>query len=209
MCIRDRAYRNVSEMNSASYDPTGTNGNPGTYMNNEPNGLALSNKGFAMWPVNQASHPDGRLGNNAWYSRPVAPICQQCHEDSRDVETAFQYAGAGRANLGINGGGDTDKASPFATPVNTAIEVATGNVGAFAGAPFIYAGNPLFQNFPHETQNYRLLVEGGDSNKAGGGNNDDLCLNCHVPGSAVRAGKPGTSVLIFNTLVKDFNGFQE
>ncbi|MDP2299599.1 MAG: cytochrome c3 family protein, partial [Actinomycetota bacterium] len=29
--------------------------------------------------------------------------------------------------------------------------------------------NPLFQNFPHETQNRFMLVE----------TDDDLCLNCH------------------------------
>jgi hypothetical protein len=32
------------------------------------------------------------------------------------------------------------------------------------------AGNPRFQNFPHETQNERFLVE----------SQDDLCLNCHL-----------------------------
>jgi predicted CXXCH cytochrome family protein len=220
------AYRNVGPMNFMSYDPSGTNGAPGNY-DRLTNGLALSNTGFSMWPVNQASHPDGRLGISP-ATRPVAPICQQCHEDSRDVETAFQYSGAGGyfnrdgsrglggtfSLGGINGGGngltgtgDTDKDVPFNGPVNTALDLATGNMGTLGGTTaFIQAGNPLFQNFPHETQNYRLLVEGGDSNKAGGGNNDDLCLNCHVPGSTVR---PGSSVVIFNTLVKDFNGFQE
>ncbi len=52
----------------------------------------------------------------------------------------------------------------------------------------INAGNPMFANFPHETQNARMLVEGGDSNQVGGGKNDNLCLNCHIPGSTVRFG---------------------
>jgi hypothetical protein len=182
-------YRNIGPMDFMSYNPEGTNGYPGSYpaATALKNGLALSNNGFVMWPVNQESHPDGRLGTSP-ATRPVAPVCQQCHEDSRDVETAFQYAGAGgyltRTGTrdltgtfsfdGINGGGDTDKPVPFATPVNTALTLATG--GSWATTPsFIYAGNPEFQNFPHETENYRILVEGGDSNKQGGGSNDDLC----------------------------------
>jgi predicted CXXCH cytochrome family protein len=189
-------------------------------------GLALSNQGFVMWPVRTDSsvHPDGRIGDHN-YERPKAPICQQCHEDSRDVETGFAYM-------------DTDKDTPYAGTVNGVLGLTptsgptmddlrdsingetTDTYGTIANniatspdpdvdasnAPFLYDGNPAFQNFPHETQNYRLLVEGGDSNRELGGQNDDLCLNCHVPGSTIR---PGSDQVIFNTLVKDFNGFQE
>jgi hypothetical protein len=34
--------------------------------------------------------------------------------------------------------------------------------------------NPRFQNFPHETLGYRLLVEATTTAYS-----DDLCLNCH------------------------------
>lgn len=202
--LMNTAYRNVGPMNPLSYNNTGTNGDPGSYVG-LTDGLALSNQGFSFWPVNTLSHPDGRLGATE-AERPTAPICQQCHEDSRDVEQAFSY-------------GDTDKIVPFATPVNAALSVVTQTYPAYvtplaenpdgSDPNFIYAGNPQFQNFPHETVNYRLLAEGGDSNAQGGGSNDDLCLNCHVPGSTVRPGKPGATPIIFNTLVKDFNGFQE
>jgi len=67
-----------------------------------------------------------------------APICQQCHEDTRFVGT---MAGAEAS------------AAPFVASLD-----GTGT-----------AGNPRFQNFPHEAQNPHLLVE----------TNDDLCLNCH------------------------------
>ncbi len=140
-------------------------------------GLALSNKGFAMVPVSATTHPDGVI------PRQNAPICQQCHEDSRDVETAWNFV-------------DTDKDVPFTTNGNNLI-------GAPNPGSFIYEGNPQFQNFPHEAQNYRLLVEGGDSNQVGGGNNDDLCLNCHVPSSTQRYDWKAMSS------GKDLNGYQE
>ena len=73
-----------------------------------------------------------------------APICQQCHEDSRIVGEpgAVAYAQVYRY-----GDGRT-----------------TGDAGT---------DNPLYQNFPHETQNASMLVE----------TDDNLCLNCHAAGS--------------------------
>jgi predicted CXXCH cytochrome family protein len=62
------------------------------------------------------------------------PICQQCHEDARNV-------GA----LGATG--TTATAAPFS------ITATDGNVPA---------DNPRFQNFPHETTNRGLLVETDD-----------------------------------------------
>jgi hypothetical protein len=196
-------------------------------------GLALSNKGFVMWPVpaNSGLHPDGRIGES-YTQRPKAPVCQQCHEDSRDVEAGFAYMDTDRS---VPYGTDTDNVLGFRSEngsptlgdtrssTNGGVDDRYGTVannvsGTMNGYPspnpqvaastaaFLNDGNPAFQNFPHETQNYRLLVEGGETNNAGGGQNDDLCLNCHVPGSAVRS---GSSAVIFNTLVKDFNGFEE
>jgi predicted CXXCH cytochrome family protein len=69
-----------------------------------------------------------------------APICQQCHENSRQVGTlgALAHAEVYRFGDGLT----------------------SGDAGT---------DNPLFQNFPHETVNAKMLVE----------TNDDLCLNCH------------------------------
>jgi hypothetical protein len=62
-----------------------------------------------------------------------APICQQCHEDSRDV-----------GSLSATGVAD---ALPFTFTVED------GRVTT---------DNPRFQNFPHETENPRMAVETGD-----------------------------------------------
>ncbi len=72
------------------------------------------------------------------------PICQQCHEDSRNCGTLSADGQVARA----------------AASVVTSID---GNVAS---------DNPRFQNFPHETQNARMMVEQGD----------DLCTNCHPVG---------------------------
>lgn len=44
-------------------------------------GMGSTNAGYTMFPV--AAGADGRVSNRQ------APICQQCHEDYRDVEAAF------------------------------------------------------------------------------------------------------------------------
>lgn len=69
------------------------------------------------------------------------PICQQCHADSRAVGTLASDGSTARATTSV-------------------VSVVDG------GAP---TDNPRFQNFPHETQNVRMLVENGDH----------LCANCH------------------------------
>jgi len=75
-----------------------------------------------------------------------APICQQCHEDTRSVGSLVEVS------PGVYGGDAAD--------AKIAINSADG---------FVSTDNPLFQNFPHETLNDRMLVE----------QDDDLCLNCH------------------------------
>jgi predicted CXXCH cytochrome family protein len=163
------------------------------------NGLALSNQGFVMDTAAPASGSGGGTGGQAGapthpdglIARDTAPICQQCHEDSRDVESAFSYT-------------DTDKSVPFSHAINTLLGFESANPASVAPS-FLYAGNPRFQNFPHETVNFRQLVEGGDSAQIGGGNNDDLCLNCHVPGSTVRPTTAYDSV----PAGKDLNGYME
>jgi predicted CXXCH cytochrome family protein len=96
----------------------------------------------------------GTMGiTNRGYLMPVprtpqqaghSPICQQCHEDSRFVGSLSSTgAPADAATFTINGSDGTNTPTP---------------------------DNPRFQNFPHETQNARFLVEV----------NDDLCTNCHA-----------------------------
>ena len=82
-----------------------------------------------------------------------APICQQCHEDTRSVGT-------------LVGDGSTADAAP------AAITQADGIYWDGLAWQTDPNDNPLFQNFPHETQNQYMLVEA----------NDDLCLNCHPMG---------------------------
>jgi hypothetical protein len=74
------------------------------------------------------------------------PICQQCHEDTRDVGSLTA---------------DGTQANPSAVVVTTADGTTTND-------------NPRFQNFPHETTGYRLLVEAGTTDYT-----DGLCMNCH------------------------------
>jgi hypothetical protein len=76
------------------------------------------------------------------------PICQQCHEDTRDV-----------GSLSADG----TQASPSPVVVTTADGTTATD-------------NPRFQNFPHETTGYRLLVEASPTDYT-----DGLCLNCHPP----------------------------
>ncbi|MDI6843256.1 MAG: hypothetical protein QMC94_02490 [Anaerosomatales bacterium] len=74
------------------------------------------------------------------------PICQQCHEDTRYVGTL----------------------SPDGTVRQPAPITITSADGKSA------TDNPRFQNFPHETLGYRMLVEATTTAYT-----DDLCLNCH------------------------------
>ncbi len=65
-----------------------------------------------------------------------APICQQCHEDSRSVGT-------------LVGDGSTADAADGVITVDSADGVTASD-------------NPRFQNFPHETENNLMLVETAD-----------------------------------------------
>ncbi len=91
-------------------------------------GAEWHNRGYVM--------PSPRTADQTGH----APICQQCHEDSRSVG---EVGAVEPAHVYRFGDGLTD-----------------GDAGT---------DNPLFQSFPHETQNVKMLVETGDN----------LCLNCH------------------------------
>lgn len=100
-----------------------------------PTGPLAANNGGYLMPYPRTAQQTGHL-----------PICQQCHEDSRNVGT-------------LSSSGTTGSPAPF---------LQNGVDGSQSG------DNPRFQNFPHETQGYRMLVEATTTAYY-----DDLCLNCH------------------------------
>jgi len=129
-------------------DRAGTYGSLGGYelydggnsSNTQPshNGdVARSNRGFLMpfprYPL-QVGH---------------APICQQCHEDTRDP-----------------GSLTADGSSAIVKDSYAAVDSADGVTSTLVPGAL---DNPRFQNFPHETENDKMLIE----------TDDDLCLNCH------------------------------
>jgi hypothetical protein len=75
-----------------------------------------------------------------------APICQQCHEDARAVGS-------------LSADGTQGLVTPFLVTRTDGFETSS---------------NPQFQNFPHESVNFRMLVEANPTSF-----DDDLCLNCH------------------------------
>ncbi|MDZ4655114.1 MAG: cytochrome c3 family protein [Coriobacteriia bacterium] len=95
--------------------------------------LGYSNRGYLM-PWDSVTTTRTLLQRNHY------PICQQCHEDARDVGT-------------LSVGGDTGDAAAFVISLDGTVT----------------AGNPRFQNFPHESTNVKFLVE----------TTDNLCRNCH------------------------------
>lgn len=99
------------------------------------------NRGFLM-PYPRTTGIGGQDGHY--------PMCQQCHEDSRDAGT-------------LVGDGSTADAAGFSVPYGDSV--------GWSGSAWVTttADNPRFQNFPHETQNAYMLVETADN----------LCLNCH------------------------------
>jgi predicted CXXCH cytochrome family protein len=111
------------------------------------------------WPVDL--NPSGNRGFLMPYPRTAQqgghyPICQQCHEDSRDVGE-------------LTGGGSVGDAETATVSAADAMEWSSST----STWTSVYAtDNPPFQNFPHETENYSMLVE----------EYDDLCLNCHPTG---------------------------
>ncbi|MDO8950247.1 MAG: hypothetical protein Q8S43_02725 [Actinomycetota bacterium] len=119
---------------------------PGPYPTSETTiGAAGINTQFSSY--NRAYlMPFPRTGAQAGH----LPICQQCHEDERYV-------------------GDLTASGTQATPSeSTATFLPVGGDGRNA------ADNPRFQNFPHEAQGFRMLVEADTTAQT-----DDLCLNCH------------------------------
>jgi hypothetical protein len=108
------------------------------------------------WPTD--TDPPGNRGYLMPYPRTPeqgghAPICQQCHEDSRSVGSLVGDGSIGDAETADIGRGD-------GAWWNGTTDTWVSDAGF---------SNPLYQNFPHETENSYMLVEP----------DDDLCLNCH------------------------------
>jgi len=142
-------YGNVAVL--ASEDPTSV-----TIMSTLG---GIPNSGLAHnWPADV--DPSGNRGFLMPYPRTPQqsghyPICQQCHEDTREVGT-------------LVGSGDIGDA--------TAAQVVAADGMGWVSGPDTWTpsptDNPYFQNFPHETENSVMLVE----------QYDNLCLNCHPMG---------------------------
>ena len=87
------------------------------------------------------------------------PICQQCHEDARNV---------GNSVVATDGALNPARQGTIATnELFTVGEPDTGSVTTTYTGP----NNPRFQTFPHEGTNRGFLIE----------TDDNLCLNCHLP----------------------------
>lgn len=88
-----------------AYDLSGiTTGDPDPTRPAMLVGAWTSNGGYVFDPV--PAVPDGRVS-----PRPAAPICQQCHEDARDVETAFAPIDSG-SGYSLGAWGPTATANP-------------------------------------------------------------------------------------------------
>jgi len=112
-------------------------------------GLGHTNHGYVMPDKLAPGAP--RLSNQAGHF----PICQQCHEDARrvgDVTTGYIDTSTEEFTItAVDGSPDDDPANPDVPGSSD---------------------NPRFQVFPHESNNYYLLLE----------EEDDLCTNCHKKG---------------------------
>lgn len=138
--------------------------NPNPWFYDQVSRLATYSPVAPVDPSNPASYTVGPLGGNnfgyimvlddnqvgtgsASYTGQPYPICQQCHEDARDI-----------------GGGDVNLDNRYIDTSQAFDPALDGNS----------AGNPRFQNFPHETVEDGLLIETRTY--------DTICLNCHYLG---------------------------
>lgn len=90
------------------------------------------NSGYIFSPAPTNTAELARVGYGRMEPRPAAPLCQQCHEDARDVEGGV-------------------------TPVN-ANGFALGNWSKVATTSM----NPAYYDFPHQTTNPSFVVETAD-----------------------------------------------
>ncbi|MBI5230677.1 MAG: hypothetical protein HY876_00765 [Coriobacteriales bacterium] len=117
--------------------------------------LGGSNFGYVMPDTNGSAEAPARTEEQG----PHMPICQQCHEDARNVGDFDDSADQGKV-LSSDAAGLHEGFRPSVNGSETA---------AHAADPQEYY-NPRFGSFPHESANEYFLIE----------TDDDLCLNCHV-----------------------------
>lgn len=107
--------------------------------------LGQSNRGYVM-PGPSLSEPTLKTP----LQEGRGPLCQQCHEDAREVGPAGRYT------------------NPTLTGASQEFRVTTYGEDA---SPY---DNPRFQLFPHETENPDFLVRAPEPAEP-----NNLCLNCH------------------------------
>lgn len=118
-------YNNVSKLATYSSGPPSDPSDPSSYTVGP---LGGSNFGYIM------VLDDNLVGlGTASYTDQPYPICQQCHEDARDV-----------------GGYDVNQDNRYIDTLQAFSPSVDGDD---------LSGNPRFQNFPHETLEDGLLVE--------------------------------------------------
>ncbi|MBW6468580.1 MAG: cytochrome c3 family protein [Coriobacteriia bacterium] len=111
--------------------------------------LGGSNRGYVM------PHLPGDMRGYYGLQKGRGPLCQQCHEDARDV------------------GGVLD-GSPVLLATQEFVVSAYGPEGDAS------EDNPRFQVFPHESDQPGFRVTRSDPDASAA---DGFCLRCHVPGS--------------------------
>lgn len=112
--------------------------------------LGSSNRGYVM------PHEPGNMLAHYGEQRGVGPICQQCHEDARNV------------------GGVLD-GSPVLLPEQEFTVSFYPSIGATEPLPH---DNPRFQVFPHESDQPAFRVTRSDPAQP---LVDAFCMRCHVP----------------------------
>jgi predicted CXXCH cytochrome family protein len=110
--------------------------------------LGGSNRGYVM------PHVPGEMRGFYGAQQGVGPLCQQCHEDAREV------------------GGVLDGSPVLLSGQEFNVTGYEPDTGA--------GDNPRFQVFPHESDQPGFRVTRGDPDEPAV---DGFCLRCHVPGS--------------------------
>jgi predicted CXXCH cytochrome family protein len=116
------------ETGSMAYALDSPNANPLLSSRQMYKGLVYAGRGYVM--------QDPRTPAQAGHG----PICQQCHEDSRDAGSLYD---------GL----------PLPAPAMTVLDGRQNDPGAVGERD---KASPRFQNFPHETMNPSMLVETND-----------------------------------------------
>lgn len=127
--------------------------------------LGGSNFGYVMPFYKQGDSGSVADPNRSADQAGHRPICQQCHEDGRNVGDFDPAVLDGNGDPADQGKVLTANADGMNEGFRPAADGRDSNLGDPSGF-----ANPRFQTFPHEGVNPRFLIE----------RDDDLCLNCHL-----------------------------